>query len=234
MPQLKAFSPMTFESGPEKVSLLELYTSEGCSSCPPAETWLSRLESDPALWKKLVPIAFHVDYWNYLGWPDPYSSDLFTARQRAYSAIWGSPTIYTPEFVLNGRERKSFDLSIPLSQQHVGKLKAALDAKGTLKVTFEPSAPISEPMMVEACLLGMGISTSVQRGENAGRTLKHDFLSLAIVSTLLIESAEGRYEGTLTLPTHSSNSAAALVVWVSSQKTLVPLQSLGDWLNENH
>ena len=60
----------TFESGVTRTTLLELFTSEGCSSCPPAEKWLSQLKSNPDLWKKIVPIAFHVDYWDHLGWRD--------------------------------------------------------------------------------------------------------------------------------------------------------------------
>ena len=72
-------------SGENNTPLLELFTSEGCSSCPPAEEWLSRQSKSPELWKRFVPVAFHVDYWNYLGWTDPYSSPEWSARQRDYS-----------------------------------------------------------------------------------------------------------------------------------------------------
>ena len=77
------------QSGPQKVSLLELYTSEGCSSCPPAETWLSRLTTDGRLWKEIVPVAFHVDYWDDLGWKDRYAKQEYTSRQRSYFALGG-------------------------------------------------------------------------------------------------------------------------------------------------
>ncbi len=70
-----------FESGPEQTALIELYTSEGCSSCPPAEAWMSHLKDDPGLWKQFVPIAFHVDYWDRLGWRDRFSSKRWTERQ---------------------------------------------------------------------------------------------------------------------------------------------------------
>src|SRR5438046_8505448 len=90
------------ESGPQKVHLLELFTSEGCSSCPPAEAWLSKLKSDPRLWKDFVPLAFHVDYWDHLGWRDPFASKEWTARQADYSARWKSESVYTPAFVLDG------------------------------------------------------------------------------------------------------------------------------------
>ncbi len=73
-------APITFQSSETQTSLLELYTSEGCSSCPPAETWLSRLKESPGLWKDFVPVAFHVDYWDYLGWRDPWSSKTFILK----------------------------------------------------------------------------------------------------------------------------------------------------------
>src|SRR5437763_15009832 len=78
------------ESGPQRAHLIELFTSQGCSSCPPAEAWLSKLKSEPRLWKEFVPIAFHVDYWDRLGWRDPFASKDWTARQYQYSANWKS------------------------------------------------------------------------------------------------------------------------------------------------
>src|ERR1700733_854948 len=98
---LQAQTTTRFESGPSQVSLLELYTSEGCSSCPPAEAWLSALSQSPELWKAVVPVAFHVDYWDNLGWKDWFSSREFTQRQRRYAANWGSGSVYTPAFILN-------------------------------------------------------------------------------------------------------------------------------------
>ena len=74
----------TITSGPACASLLELYTSEGCSSCPPAEAWLSNLTTDARLWTDVVPVAFHVDYWDYLGWDDVFACADFSERQRDY------------------------------------------------------------------------------------------------------------------------------------------------------
>ena len=75
---------LVFHSGPEQVHLLEFFTSEGCSSCPPAEERLSALQRDPELWKSLVPVSFHVDYWDNLGWPDRYAAPAYTERQQSY------------------------------------------------------------------------------------------------------------------------------------------------------
>ena len=93
----------TFEGGDTQVALVELYTSEGCSSCPPAEARLAKLRDDPELWKTIVPVAFHVDYWDGLGWPDRFASKAFTLRQYDYAARWRNGSVYTPAFVQNGR-----------------------------------------------------------------------------------------------------------------------------------
>ena len=95
---------LRFESGEKRVAFVELFTSEGCSSCPPAERTLSKLTTHPSLWKTFVPVAFHINYWDNLGWKDRLASLEFTQRQRTYASGWRSGTVYTPEFVLNGRE----------------------------------------------------------------------------------------------------------------------------------
>jgi len=109
-----------FESGPQQTALIELYTSEGCSSCPPAESWMSRLKDSPGLWKQFVPIAFHVDYWDRLGWRDRFSSQRWTERQRRYASLWQSESVYTPAVVVNGREQRGLpdgSLSQPNEKQ---------------------------------------------------------------------------------------------------------------------
>ena len=98
----------TFESGAAQTTLLELFTSEGCSSCPVAEKWLSQFKTNSDLWKKIVPVAFHVDYWDNLGWPDRFAKAEFTLRQRRYAASWPTGAVYTPAFVVNGKEWSGF------------------------------------------------------------------------------------------------------------------------------
>ena len=96
-----------FESSAEPVQLIELYTSEGCSSCPPADRWLSALERDPGLWEQFVPIAFHVTYWNYLGWSDRFGRAEFDARHRRVAAN-ASAVVYTPGLFVGGREWRAW------------------------------------------------------------------------------------------------------------------------------
>jgi hypothetical protein len=120
---------VVFESKPVRAHLIELYTSEGCSSCPPAEEWMSGLKNQPRLWQDIVPVAFHVDYWDRLGWRDPFASKLWTERQGEYSARWKTESVYTPAFVLDGKE------------WHYGKLpEAGAETPGVLKVTGERRA----------------------------------------------------------------------------------------------
>src|SRR5580698_1073863 len=104
MPVIAETNNVRFQSPPTQTALLELYTSEGCSSCPPAEDWLNRLKSSPGLWTDFVPLAFHVDYWDRLGWSDPWASTSFSDRQRSYTKLWRGHSLYTPGFVLNGKE----------------------------------------------------------------------------------------------------------------------------------
>ncbi|MCB0357206.1 MAG: DUF1223 domain-containing protein, partial [Bdellovibrionales bacterium] len=87
-----------------QVHLLELYSTQSCSSCPPAQEWVSKLKNSNQLWQKFVPIVFHVDYWDYLGWKDPYSQPQYSARQRQYAKEWQSSSAYTPMLVIDGQE----------------------------------------------------------------------------------------------------------------------------------
>ena len=90
-------------SGSQRVSVVELYTSEGCSSCPPADRWLSTLMPD-AKAGRLLPLAFHVNYWDYIGWKDPYAQAAFSRRQRELADRRGARTIYTPQVVVDTRD----------------------------------------------------------------------------------------------------------------------------------
>src|SRR5438132_8079399 len=95
---------VTLHSGPAQVALIELYTNEGCSSCPPAEKWLGELRGDAELWRRFVPVAFHVNYWDHLGWHDVLATKAYTEREYRYADTWRAPSVYTPCFVRNGQE----------------------------------------------------------------------------------------------------------------------------------
>jgi hypothetical protein len=96
-------SAQLIQSPGTQVNLLEVYTSQGCSSCPPAEHWLTRFETDPRLWQQFIPVNFHVDYWDSLGWKDPFAAAKFSTRQRRYEQLSYATSVATPGFILDGR-----------------------------------------------------------------------------------------------------------------------------------
>src|SRR5438067_5975074 len=177
--QMAAADPVTFESGPKKVQLLELFTSEGCSSCPPAEASLSRLVNNSRLWREFVPVAFHVDYWDRLGWKDPFASAEWTKRQRLYAANWNAENVYTPAFVLNGREWR--DARVPvINDGSPGALSAMLRSDNSVLVNFEPAKGEARDFDLYLAGLGFGININVRAGENNGRSLRHDLVVFSL------------------------------------------------------
>jgi hypothetical protein len=215
-----------FESGPTKTYLLELYTSEGCSSCPPAEAWLSRLKDSPRLWRDFAPLAFHVDYWDRLGWRDPFASKAWTTRQYQYSERWNSSSVYTPGFVLDGREWRN-NAAPSASTESPGTLKVEVASDNMINVIF--ASKTDQPLDLHVVRLGFGITSNVRAGENSGRTLQHDFVVLAMESASM---NNGR--GSLHLPASAaqamSDKRQALVAWVTARGQIAPIQAAGDWL----
>jgi hypothetical protein len=215
-----------FESGPAKTHLLELYTSEGCSSCPAAEAWLSGLKNSPRLWRDFAPVAFHVDYWDRLGWRDPFASKAWTARQYQYSERWNSTSVYTPGFVLDGREWRN-NAAPSASTESPGALKIEVTSDNIINATFVSKE--DRPLDLHVARLGFGLASNVRAGENSGRTLQHDFVVLAMDSASMNNG-----KGSLHLPASPAQATAdkrqALVAWVTARGQIEPIQAAGDWL----
>lgn len=227
-------APVHFQSGEKQVSVLELYTSEGCSSCPPAESWLASLKDSPDLWKEFAPIAFHVDYWNSLGWKDRWSSPEYTGRQRAYAEAWKSDNVYTPCFVVNGKEWQGwFDSKgIPAAAaDNVSILSVTSTDTNHWTANFVPAKPSDAPYEVHAALLAGGLTSDVRAGENRGRHLRHEFTVLNLVQTAMVAS-NGTATGAFTsdTPRYNSEKDLAITVWVTRAGYLEPLQATGGWL----
>lgn len=214
---------LVFHSGPVKVRLLELFTSEGCSSCPPAEERLSALQHDPGLWKSLVPISFHVDYWDNLGWPDPYAAPAYTERQRSYAREWGSDSVYTPEFVLDGREFQGAE--IPRPPAPGGDLTVRLNSSRSLSVQYQPVAQSLTSWQAHVATLGMALETDVRAGENSGRRLRQDFVVLSLQSITL---HPGTNAASLTLPPPKAGEKA-IAIWITQGDQSAPIQATGGW-----
>ncbi|MDX1432294.1 MAG: DUF1223 domain-containing protein [Gammaproteobacteria bacterium] len=221
------------ESPASRVTLLELYTSEGCSSCPPADRWLRELDGDERLWRDVVPVAFHVDYWDYIGWRDRFAAPEFGERQRDYARLGGVRTVYTPGFVVNGREWRAWfrrpTLSVDRSEQ-VGSLRVSVEGEEA-QALFEPADSPAGPLELHVALLGFDLSTEVRAGENRGRTLEHDFVVLGYARVPLARSEEG-YRGGFRLPAAKVPcERKGLAVWVSTRGDPRPLQAAGGWLD---
>lgn len=177
-------------SGAQLTPVIELYTSEGCSSCPPADRWLSGLKGQP-----VVAQAFHVAYWDYIGWKDRFAQPQFTDRQRAIAVASGQRNIYTPQLVRNGRDWRDW-------RAQGRTLDAGLPARASIVLRrlpgsagFEASvAPVAaqQGWTAYVSVTEDGHASRVLAGENAGETLKHDFVVRQFTSL-------GRHQGTQTL-----------------------------------
>ncbi len=225
---------IAFQSPPEQTSLLELYTSEGCSSCPPAESWLSRLKTSPGLWRDFVPLAFHVDYWDSLGWRDSWATREFSDRQRAYAQSWRSEHVYTPGLVLNGREWRDWPGQKDgpkRSGARAGVLRVSSSDGRRWEVNFAPANPGVANYEVHSTLLAFDLSSEVKGGENRGRHLNHDFVVLSMTRASLTRAGD-QARGDFVLPARSDSPAdnLALAVWITRPGRLEPLQATGGWL----
>ena len=178
------------DAGAQRVPVLvELFTSEGCSSCPPADALLTQLEQTQAVaGAEVIALSEHVDYWNRLGWTDPYSSAAFSARQNDYARAFNTDEVYTPQMIVDGRAQF---VGSNLSRAREAIASSARDSKGRVIVSIAPedagAASIRFGVRVEALSKGReddsaevllaitesGLLSSVSRGENAGRRLSH-------------------------------------------------------------
>lgn len=155
--------------------VVELFTSQGCSSCPPADAYLGRL----AQRTDVVALAYHVDYWDYIGWPDPFADAAFTARQRAYRDHLGNRTLYTPQMVIDGvidavgSDSRRVDALIEerrASDRHTVAIEAGL-VNGELRVEIADVA-MPGPADVLAVAYDARHVTEIRRGENSGLRLE--------------------------------------------------------------
>ncbi len=181
----------TAQSPANRIALLELYTSEGCSSCPPADAWLIQTgaQADP---KRVIPLALHVDYWNSLGWKDRFSDQKFTARQQQLAAFVHSKVVYTPEVFVAGRELRHWsgtndfeqtiknitaqpspvDIEVKLSSSTAAR---SYDLSSNVKLRGS-SAQGAQNYQTYIALYENKLVSNIVAGENSGVTLHHDYV----------------------------------------------------------
>jgi hypothetical protein len=173
-------------SGTNRVALLELYTSEGCSSCPPADRWLSGLAAKGVNSERVVPLALHVDYWDYIGWRDRFAQPEFSERQRQMARLGNSTVVYTPQVMLNGRDFRNwrnsghFERELAATNNSAAQATIRLTLKqprlGTLDVSIAAQNTQEGNHALFFALYENNLTSVVKRGENAGSILHHDFV----------------------------------------------------------
>jgi hypothetical protein len=172
-------------SGERTAALVELYTSEGCSSCPPADRWLSSLGGVP---ERVVPLSLHVDYWDYIGWKDPYAKREFSLRQRKLTQLQRLALVYTPQVMLQGRDFRAW--GTPAFDKAVASINARA-ARARIALTIHAARPDGLSVEARGELLDRGgdavaylaayenrLRSKVDAGENRGRVLEHDYVVL--------------------------------------------------------
>ncbi len=217
-----AASQISVNSNSNRVALVELYTSEGCSSCPSADQWLSALGAIDPEQLNVVPLAFHVDYWNYLGWEDPFSNAANTLRQRERATLSQQRTIYTPEFMVDGRETRG-TRNVIEAIQSANQLPAEISI--SLEVKLDGSAGVTAGINISQLPKGRKatafialyenmIVREIAGGENSGRTLKHDFVVRHWAEIMQLGNSENMTSQRLMIPdgAQSRNLGLAVVV----------------------
>jgi hypothetical protein len=235
---LVAAAECVTRSGPTTAALVELYTSEGCSSCPPADRWLSQLKTAAAR-GSVVPLAFHVTYWDYIGWRDAYADERHAARQRARARASGARYVYTPQVVLGGRDFRGWSGGRSAAQalEAINRLPARADieirlqpiAAGKLVVeataTAAPGVRTRDLALVIAATQD-GLSSRVTAGENRGEKLRHDFVVREFAEARPFASQRAVASVTFSARGGWKPEAMALAAFVQDLETGEVLQAL--------
>jgi hypothetical protein len=207
-------------SGPTPPAVVELYTSEGCSSCPPADRWLSTLKTTD----NVLALSFHVNYWNHLGWRDPFATTETTARQYRLKEALGGKYVYTPQVVLNGRDHRNWNGQRGSSLDGLPPASAPalhLRREGQVVTATIASAPGTDLAGYWAVLQD-GLVSKVTRGENAGEDLRHDHV-VSLYQPVAPWAASRGSSARLTLPAGSMQRVAFVV---TNAALTQPLQAL--------
>ncbi len=179
-------APPVSGDGKRSPVIVELFTSEGCSSCPPADKVLAELESaQPVAGAEIIALSEHVDYWNYIGWSDPFSSEAFSARQQGYAPVFRNDGVYTPQMVVDGQaeflgsnpDKAKTAIAraakLPKGEVSIHFEQAAQTVKLKIGVTKLPAISAGDSAEVLLAITEANLSSHVVRGENSGRRLLH-------------------------------------------------------------
>lgn len=225
-------------SGPQTAALVELYTSEGCNSCPPADRWLRSLGTRGYAPGRVVPLSLHVDYWDYIGWKDPYAQARFSDRQRRLAKVAGARFVYTPQVLLQGRDFRGwaggdFDAQVRRINARPAQASIALriepGRKDTLDAAVEAALldPVGQPdAVLYLATFRSRVVSSVSAGENEGRTLQHDYVVQEWLGPIPFKGGGIVERRALALPPHAARADSGVAAFVQNRRTSEVLQAL--------
>jgi len=216
------------ESGPP-FAVVELFTSEGCSSCPPADELLGKLHAEARRQGlRIYPLAFHVDTWDGLGWRDPYGDAEHSRRQRRYVQALNLGSAYTPQMIINGRQefvgsderraRREIETALSRPAPVDLYLSANLNSKGDgIEIEYRVRGE-TKGSVLNLVLAQSGLTSEVESGENAGRDLNHECVVRRFKSVELKGETAGRLD--LSLPRRGAEAAYAIVGYVQDSRSM--------------
>ncbi len=230
-PALPALADCTLISGPRTAALVELYTSEGCSSCPPADQFLRRLGGN----ESVVPLALHVDYWDYLGWRDPFSAPMHGRRQEWLTHRNGHRTVYTPHFFVSGTELRDWhpgmeDLLRRLAAQPARariQVEARLQQPPHLLLAAAAQSAAPGPLELMLAVTQNALVTTVPAGENRGVTLRHDHVVRQWLGPVPLTQGAASTRGQIPLDASWGPGQVGVTAFVQNASTGEVLQAIG-------
>lgn len=237
-PQAQALE-CSAQSGPHTTALVELYTSEGCNSCPPADRWLQGLGTQGFAPERVVPLSLHVNYWDYIGWKDPYAQQRFADRQRKLAQVMRAHVVYTPQVMLQGRDFRRW-YAAGAFEKEVARINARPPA-AHIALRLEPGRPDRLMAEVRAELVDAAqapdaalylasyenkLVSSVAAGENQGRTLSHDYVVFEWVGPIPFTAGSIAEKRALPLLPKAVPAHSGVAAFVQNRRTAEVLQAL--------
>ena len=230
-----ALAACELASGQKTAALVELYTSEGCSSCPPADREMRRLQDGLDTGAVAVPLALHVGYWDYLGWKDPYAQAAFAERQEQLVHANGQRTLYTPQFFVNGAELRARRTTLRDEVRRLNALPPAATihvraafAQAVLHLSTEAaSTSNAQRLALYVALTESRLTSKIARGENAGATLEHDHVVRLWLGPVRLVSGGASVARDIELPAAWQRSHLELAAFVQDEQSGRVLQAVG-------
>lgn len=225
-------------SGPHTAALVELYTSEGCNSCPPADRWLRGLGQRGYAPERVVPLSLHVNYWDYIGWKDPYAQQRFTDRQRRLAQVMQARIIYTPQVVLQGRDFRrwytgDFDAAVKSINARApqARIELRLEGGSANALLVQVRALLLDPAQAPDAVLYLAsyenkLASSVAAGENRGKRLEHDYVVFEWVGPVPFMGGRIQEQRALPLVPKAVRAHSGVAAFVQNRRDGGVLQAL--------